>query len=399
MIHLRRRSRASGGRLASLGQDHDRGHREYVANLPPELGGWLRTKPFSAPPTYELARCLHSFAHIVDTLMLGPRAEILDVGCGPGWLSEWLGRCGYQVTGIDISEQMIAIARERAGGIGPLGNGLEASMEFHVTPVHELPWSDRFDAAVLYDAMHHFHDERATLRAIRRALVPGGRIYIHEGVRPEPGSEGERQLIEEMERFGTLESPFDGEYLEKVVREAGFTEVRRYVEVDTLADLSDERGAQNRLRDVMRHPATNTLTAMNPVPEGTSGTRFAATVVPVGGWSRVDGGRYLTHTLTVTNTGSSLWPASREFPPPPGTVNVGPYVRAPDGGRAELPRILLPHAVPPGAFVDVELRVPAERMSDTREVLVDLVREQITWLNEPGMPLLVLSLDESLRGD
>ena len=40
-------------------------------------------------------------------------------------------------------------------------------------PVQELPWSDRFDAAILYDTMHHFDDEAATLEVILKTLVPG----------------------------------------------------------------------------------------------------------------------------------------------------------------------------------------------------------------------------------
>ena len=53
---------------------------------------WLRTKPFSAPPNEELPRCLHTFAHIVQLMQLGLRSQVLDVGCGPGWLSEFLAR-------------------------------------------------------------------------------------------------------------------------------------------------------------------------------------------------------------------------------------------------------------------------------------------------------------------
>ena len=68
--------------------------------------------------------------------------------------------------------------RSRASGSPPLtrrsGKGVEPLAEFHAMPVLELPWRNRFDAAILYDAMHHFHDEVETLRVIRRALVPGG---------------------------------------------------------------------------------------------------------------------------------------------------------------------------------------------------------------------------------
>jgi hypothetical protein len=74
----------SPGRLPSLGQDHERGHKTYVENLTPGGLLWLRTKPFYAPPTDELVLCLRTFAHIVEQLSLGLRAQVLDVGCGPG---------------------------------------------------------------------------------------------------------------------------------------------------------------------------------------------------------------------------------------------------------------------------------------------------------------------------
>src|SRR5919202_582460 len=237
----RQRTRRSG-RLPSLGHDFDRGHREYVERLPEPGRLWLRTKPFSAPPNYELTECLHTFAHVVSQLGLGLRAQVLDVGCGPGWLSELLARCGYWVTGVDISEDMVEIARERIAAIpGEVGPGIEPLGEFHAMPVREMPWTDRFDGAVLYDTMHHFDGELETLEAIFRTLVPGGRIYIREGAKPPPGSEGERNLIEEMREHETLESPFDPDYLVDVVARAGFEEVKRLLVVDEIVDVADVR--------------------------------------------------------------------------------------------------------------------------------------------------------------
>src|SRR5205809_5804321 len=165
--------RRSYGRLASLGQDHARGHKSYVENLTPGGRLWLRTKPFFAPPPDELMLCLRTFAHIVERLSLGLRAQVLDVGCGPGWMSEFFARCGYWVTGIDISEDMVEIARSRIKRIPDVvAPGLEPLAEFHAMEVVEIPWSDRFDAAVMFDTMHHFDDELETLRVVLRSLVP-----------------------------------------------------------------------------------------------------------------------------------------------------------------------------------------------------------------------------------
>src|SRR5436190_19794118 len=239
---LGRLRRSGDGRLEPLGHDYDRGHRDYVKELSEGERLWLETKPFAAPPSFELATCLRTFAHIVEELKLGPRAQVLDVGCGPGWMSEYLARCGYWVTGIDISEDMVEIARLRVAQIpDQVGQGIDAHAEFHAMPVREMPWTGRFDAAILYDTMHHFDDELETLRVIHRTLVPGGTIYIREGARPAPGSESEQALIEEMRRHETLESPFDPRYLLEVVRGAGFHDARRLLELDELVDVGDTR--------------------------------------------------------------------------------------------------------------------------------------------------------------
>jgi SAM-dependent methyltransferase len=394
-MSLPRRSggaRHRGGRLADIGQDHERGHLTYVDQLDAPGRTWLRTKPFSAPPGAELARCLRTFAHLVELLQLGLRAQVLDVGCGPGWLSEFLARCGYSVTGVDISPDMVEIARGRVAALGEIGEGLEAQAEFHALPVREMPWSGRFDAAILYDTMHHFDDELETLEVIRRTLVPGGQLFIHEGVRPPQGSEAERNLLAEMERFGTLESPFDPDYLEKVVRRAGFVELRRLTEVDELVDPVSPR-RRFRRRDRRRSaPEYNVIHAFKPVPGQKEGANaFSALLELAGGW-RVDGSE-LVLRLRVTNAGHAFWPAARWHPFPHGSVTVGPYLPGPGGEReVELHRTTLPRSLSPGESVEVEVRVPRDQAQGHDAIAVDLVREGIFWFADVGSEPMVVSV-------
>jgi SAM-dependent methyltransferase len=376
-----RRKQSSPGRLPSLGQDFTEGHRRYVERIGPAAEIWLRTKPFSAPPERELVECLRTFSHIVDHLGLGLRDQVLDVGCGPGWMSEFLARCGYAVTGVDVSEDMVEIARDRVAALGEVGAGIRPAAEFHALPVLELPWRSRFEAAVLYDTMHHFDNELETLRVIRQALAPGGRIYIHEGVRPEPGSEGERFLIEEMREYGTLESPFDPEYLVEVVRQAGFEEVRRFAAVDELLDVSAGEGELQRVQGRLRHPPMNTVLAVNP----TSVTEaFAARIEPAA-W---DGD---TLHVTVTNAGRSYWPDELGSTVQLGVVTLGPYLL--DGGeRIELPRSALPEGLSSGQSVETAIRVPRAEVEGRPELHVDLVREGIAWFAHYGSQPLVVPL-------
>jgi SAM-dependent methyltransferase len=365
--------------------DHAQGHQSYVANMDDASRFWLRSKPFSAPPTYELARCLHSFAHIVDHLGLWADAEVLDVGCGPGWLSEWLARCGYQVTGIDVSEDMIAIARQRVEALDPVAVGTGARAEFHALAADQLPWTGRFDAAVLYDAMHHLDDERATLRRIFDALNPGGRIYIHEGVRPEPGSAGERELIEEMERYGTLEAPFDPEYLAAVLGECGFVDVERLVEIDALMAPTRPAVALANVTRQLRRPETNTFLAMKPLEGRPADALRAEFEVHTGpAWS-VD---TLTTTVRLTNRGSAIWRPGTSR----GAITVGPYLPSGASGRDELQRVLLTAPVRPGEFVDVVIEVDRARLAGATELRVDAVSEQVAWLGDLGGQPLVVAL-------
>jgi SAM-dependent methyltransferase len=293
---------------------------------------------------------------------------------------------------------MVEIARLRVAQIpGQVGEGIEPHAEFHAMPVREMPWADRFDAAILYDTMHHFDNELETLRVILRTLVPGGTIYIREGARPAPGSDSEQALIDEMRTWSTLESPFDPRYLLQVVREAGFEDVRRLVEVDELVDVGDIRGPFQGLVRFARYRAgrgeINTVIARKPLglELSSDAANFSGRLESEGSWDLTAEPGKALRWVTVTNTGKAFWPTGSGFPFPSGVVTVAPYYVGPDGERIELARATLPHGVSAGASVSVLIRLDADAI--TREVRIDLVREGLAWFSELGSEPLVLSED------
>ena len=98
--------------------------------------------------------------------------RVLDVACGTGHsLMPWLER-GYDVTGIDVSPGMAAIARAKAGHRAAI----------HVADMRALPQLGLFDLVTcLGDAMNHLLDPAdvaAALREMRRVLAPDGLLIF-----------------------------------------------------------------------------------------------------------------------------------------------------------------------------------------------------------------------------
>ena len=102
-----------------------------------------------------------------------PNAHILDIGCGRGRHARALARRGYRVTGIDLSEEAIAEARDEAAA-----EGLDATTSFRVGDMREPVCDGCADGVVnLFTSFGYFDDdaenERA-LAAMTTALRPGG---------------------------------------------------------------------------------------------------------------------------------------------------------------------------------------------------------------------------------
>jgi arsenite methyltransferase len=107
-------------------------------------------------------------------LAAAPGERILDVGCGPGFLSAELrqevGPAG-SVVGVDASPAMLALAARRCDGLG--------NVTLHQGVATSLPVADAsFDGAVCVQVLEYVDDTQAALRELYRALAPGGRVVI-----------------------------------------------------------------------------------------------------------------------------------------------------------------------------------------------------------------------------
>jgi 2-polyprenyl-3-methyl-5-hydroxy-6-metoxy-1,4-benzoquinol methylase/glycosyltransferase involved in cell wall biosynthesis len=403
------------GRLAKPeGIDYKKAAIEYPRRLDAERNHYLRTKPFynlaNKPDKHqgdgldaETHRHFCDFANIAVTLGLPPGSRLLDAGCGSGWMSEYFARLGYQVKGIDISPDLIEMARDRLARV-PYDVDHETTLgcSFAVHDIESAPLAEQFDAVLCYDSLHHFENEDAVLRHLADMLPVGGVLFILEGERPAAGSATEAELFGVMSEYGTLESPFDYGHLRQILDEHGFAVIGDYASVNGLFEREIIKDDLLPLRDVAlnyHYLACKKVVdgaAASTVPDSRRPSLLRARIAAVSpGFGPVKPGGLLQIELEIENTGDTLWLAGRETRT--GTVMPGVRIRDALGtlvsefhGQPPLPR-----AVAPGEIVHLRIEPAAPQSPGKYTLKFDLVNQQVCWFEDVGSEPLEIEFEVS----
>ena len=116
-------------------------------------------------------------------LSLGVRSGLaLDVGTGPGQIpiKVALRLPQLRIVGIDLSEAMLAKARNSAAAAG-----VEGQVRFEMADARRLPFPDRhFDLVMCNSLLHHAADPLATLNELARVTRPQGALLLRDLSRP-----------------------------------------------------------------------------------------------------------------------------------------------------------------------------------------------------------------------
>jgi ubiquinone/menaquinone biosynthesis C-methylase UbiE len=115
---------------------------------------------------------------ISQAVVLKNHGEAIDLGCGAGQLVMEMARKapGLQMTGIDLSEKMLADARQSIQRVG-----LEDRVDFRLGNVEEIPFPDQsLDLVISTASLHHWTDPVKVLNEIDRILKPGGAYYVFD---------------------------------------------------------------------------------------------------------------------------------------------------------------------------------------------------------------------------
>jgi ubiquinone/menaquinone biosynthesis C-methylase UbiE len=110
-----------------------------------------------------------------------PGNRVLDIGTGTGLLAAVLAKSHpeWQITGIDVSESMLAVARETA-----LKNELSDRIKFRQASAESLPFADgSFEMVVSNTSLHCWNEPVKVFNELARVTAPGGYCLVWDNRR------------------------------------------------------------------------------------------------------------------------------------------------------------------------------------------------------------------------
>lgn len=119
--------------------------------------------------------------HAINPLRLGWIEErvalaglrTLDVGCGGGLLAEAMARAGADVTGIDLAEASLSVARLHASG-----SGLDIDYRTVAAEAFADGHPEGFDVVTCLEMLEHVPDPASVVDACARLVRPGGHVFF-----------------------------------------------------------------------------------------------------------------------------------------------------------------------------------------------------------------------------
>jgi SAM-dependent methyltransferase len=215
------------------------GEKEYLKNIGEDGRKYALNKPFSDD------RCGFYLMDLglIMSLLPSPPGKLLDLGCGSGWTSVMFAQRGYDVTGQDIAEDMIAIADQNKKRYN-LDN-----CKFIVSDYEDMRFNDEYDYAVFYDSLHHSVNTSDAIQAAYRSLKPGGMCITAE---PGIGHSKSEVSINAVEKWGVTEKDMQPSLIIQEGKKAGFSKAKVYLRLNNFPLEIMPYLTSNGFRNVIR---------------------------------------------------------------------------------------------------------------------------------------------------
>jgi SAM-dependent methyltransferase len=182
--------------------------------------GSFQVKPFRGDWGNDYWVKWSTISEALHRLGVSPGGSVLDVGCGPGWTTAFLAEAGFHATGVDLAPAMLQAARLRA-------ERWQIDVELHEADMEELSLDRTFDAALVFDALHHSDQPGRAVLSIAQHLRPGGWVLFGEPSWLHRLSPRARKAEREL---GCSEHGIRVSRLKRHCRDAGLGDFRRFFE-------------------------------------------------------------------------------------------------------------------------------------------------------------------------
>src|SRR5690242_12839129 len=175
----------------------------------------------------------------IARMHVGPDSRVLDVGCGSGWATRLLADFAFNgsVTGIDISDEMVRVAREASRSC--------RNVDFEVASAEQLPFGDdEFTHAFSMESLYYYRNLPKALSEIHRVIKQGGLLVAVVDLYWE--NEATHQWIDSLKVPVELLSVDD---YRSLFIDAGFTNIRDERLIDPTPVPEDYAGGSFKSRE------------------------------------------------------------------------------------------------------------------------------------------------------
>ncbi|PSN11552.1 class I SAM-dependent methyltransferase [filamentous cyanobacterium CCT1] len=140
-------------------------------------------KPFwFSSPGFQYLSDFVAVSSCLKKINVTPSMKLLELGCGTGWMSEFLAIMGFEVVGSTLSPHDIRAANMRVESLKV--KGFDKKLSFIQTPMESIEKSlendsiGTFDCIYVYEALHHAYNWQQTIESCSTCLKSGGWLLI-----------------------------------------------------------------------------------------------------------------------------------------------------------------------------------------------------------------------------
>lgn len=141
------------------------------------VANWYNSLVENGNDSYQKKLILPNLIRLVEA----KRGEvILDLACGQGFFAREFTKLGAKVIGVDISKELIEIARHLPGEQDRHLEGAQKDIQYHVAPAHNLSFlnDETVNKTLIILSLQNIENVHDVLKEVNRILKPKGKLYL-----------------------------------------------------------------------------------------------------------------------------------------------------------------------------------------------------------------------------